>query len=424
MTHTDRPGTRSLTRRHVLTALGLAGAAGAGLAACTTDNAPGGSGPAGPGNEPGAKARVTITAPAAGATEVPAGAEVVFTATDAVSTEVVLTDATGGKVTGEMHPDGAGWVPAKALAYGATYTATVTATGDDGRTATATASFTTMAQPAKVVSIVSFLPDDAVVGVGMPLIFRLSRAIPEQDRAALQRRMLVQTTPAQEGIWTWYTPSEMHWRPREFWQAGTKVFVDVRGGGLPLGDGYFGKRNSTLTCAIGRSLIMTVDDKASPKVMTVVKDGQKVRTIPVSLGRPSMPSSSGTTVVIERLAKTVFDTMDDPNPANRYRTNIQYAQRLTWGGEFIHAAPWSVQDQGRRNVSHGCVNMSAANAKWLFEQTLIGDPVITKGTPRKLKYGNGWTDWDKPWDEYVKGSAIPYTGTAAASAQPTPTPST
>ncbi|MEU8001488.1 Ig-like domain-containing protein [Catellatospora sp. NPDC049111] len=422
MTHTDRPETRSLTRRHVLAAFGLAGVAG-GLTACTPDTTPDGGAPGGPGRAPDAKAHVTITEPVSGGTEVPAAAEVVFSATDAVSTQVVLTDATGTEVSGDMHPDGTGWLPARTLAYDATYTATVTATGDDGKTATATTIFTTMAQPTKVISIVSFLQDDAVVGVGMPLIFRLSRPIAEQHRAALQRRLLVQTTPAQEGIWTWYTPSEMHWRPREFWQAGTKVFVDVRGGGLPLGDGYFGKRNSTLTCAIGRSLIMTVDDKASPKVMTVVKDGQQVRTIPVSLGRPSMPSSSGTTVIIERLAKTVFDTMNDPNPANRYRTNIQYAQRLTWGGEFIHAAPWSVQDQGRRNVSHGCVNMSLPNAKWLFEQTLIGDPVITKGTPRELQYGNGWTDWDKPWDEYVKGSAVPNTDTAAASAPPTPTPS-
>ena len=47
--------------------------------------------------------------------------------------------------------------------------------------------------------------------------------------------------------------------------------------------------------------------------------------------------------------------------------------RLTWGGEFIHAAPWSV-GQGNTNVSHGCVNMSDGNAAWLFAITHIGDP--------------------------------------------------
>ncbi|MFC7241932.1 Ig-like domain-containing protein [Catellatospora aurea] len=413
-----------LTRRSALAALGLTGAA-IGLAACTGGKGPSGTSPSG-GQSPDApppKAKVAITEPVAAATDVPASAEIVFTATDAVSTQVVLKDAAGADVPGEMHPDGRGWLPAKALAYGTAYTVTVTATGDDGRPATATSTFTTMAQPDKTVRVVSFLPDGAVVGVGMPLIFRISRKIPQGQRAALQRRLLVQTTPVQEGIWTWYTDDELHWRPREFWQAGTKVFVDVRAGGLPLGDGFFGARNSTLTCSIGRSLTMTIDDKAKPKVMKVVKDGVTVRTIKVSLGRASMPSSSGTTVIIERLAKTVFDTTSDPNPNNRYRTNIVYAQRLTWGGEFIHAAPWSVKDQGVRNVSHGCVNMSTADAKWLFEQTMIGDPVITKGTPRKLQYGNGWTDFDKPWDEYVKGSAIPYEPSPDASPPPDASPS-
>ena len=103
-----------------------------------------------------------------------------------------------------------------------------------------------------------------------------------------------------------------------------------------------------------------------------------------------------------------------------YRTPIDYAQRLTWGGEYIHAAPWSVAQQGHRNVSHGCINMSDANAKWLFNLSSVGDPVVTKGTERQLKDGNGWTHWNMTWDEYVKGSALPFT--PAGSATPTPTP--
>ncbi|HEX5543441.1 MAG TPA: L,D-transpeptidase, partial [Micromonospora sp.] len=44
----------------------------------------------------------------------------------------------------------------------------------------------------------------------------------------------------------------------------------------------------------------------------------------------------------------------------------------------------------------------------LFEQTRVGDPITVKGTPRKLQNGNGWTDWNMSWEEYVKGSALPY----------------
>jgi hypothetical protein len=85
---------------------------------------------------------------------------------------------------------------------------------------------------------------------------------------------------------------------------------------------------------------------------------------------------------------------------------VYWTQRLTVGGEYIHAAPWSEGDQGKRDVSHGCTNVSNTNAKWLYNFTHVGDPVIVKGTPRKLEWGNGWTDWDRPWDEYLKGSAL------------------
>jgi len=110
-------------------------------------------------------------------------------------------------------------------------------------------------------------------------------------------------------------------------------------------------------------------------------------------------------VVMAKDYETVFDTRGEPNGG--YRVNINYAMRLTWGGEFVHAAPWSVGDQGRRNVSHGCVNMSWGNAEWLFGRAHMGDPVIVRGTEVKVVHGNGWTAWDLPWDQYIKGSALP-----------------
>jgi lipoprotein-anchoring transpeptidase ErfK/SrfK len=274
-----------------------------------------------------------------------------------------------------------------------------------GSVAAATATFTTMARPANQVRVSSVVGDDAVVGVGMPMIIQFGRDLPDNLRASVQRRMFVESTPAQEGSWHWFSDHEVHYRPREFWQPGTKLNMLVLTGGLPLGGGWYGRADLTVVAEIGSELTMTVDN--ATKHLTVTEDGKVTRTIPVSLGRPGMPSSSGTMVVMERLVKTVFDTRNDPNPANRYRIDIEYAQRLTWGGEFLHAAPWSVAAQGRRNVSHGCINMSTENAKWLFGRTKIGDPVTVKGTEQQLQYGNGWTDWSMTWEEYVKGSALP-----------------
>jgi lipoprotein-anchoring transpeptidase ErfK/SrfK len=114
-------------------------------------------------------------------------------------------------------------------------------------------------------------------------------------------------------------------------------------------------------------------------------------------------------VIIERLDKTVFDSSTYGTPVNSpdgYRTDIQFAERLTWDGQFIHAAPWSVADQGRRNVSHGCVNVSPENGQWVYNWVKIGDPVVVKGTERQVNAGNGWTAWNMSWDEFVKGSAL------------------
>ncbi|WP_018791064.1 L,D-transpeptidase [Salinispora arenicola] len=366
---------------------------------------------------PAPLASVSIVEPTADARDVPASTGITFTATESRETTVALTDSAGGAVEGALTADGTSWLPTGALDYDETYTATVTATGDDGLPTTATSTFTTMTKPEQQVRISSFLGDGQVVGVGMPLIVKFGRAVPEDYRDDVQRRMTVTATPAQEGVWHWVSPTEVRYRPKEFWQANSTVSYRVQAGGLPLGDGWYGRSDLTVDIRIGPELIMTVDN--ATKRMVVTKDGEKVKTIPVSLGKKSTPSSSGTMVVIEKLRKTVFDTYDELGPDEGYRTKIDYAQRLTWGGEFIHAAPWSEGQQGTVNVSHGCVNVSMADGAWLFDNTRIGDPIRVTGTERKLQNGNGWTDWNMSWEEYVEGSALPHEPAATSAASPT-----
>ncbi|MFC0005709.1 L,D-transpeptidase [Micromonospora siamensis] len=352
------------------------------------------------------KASATITAPAADATDVPALTTVAFTAKQAQETEFALKDSAGEEVEGKLAKDGRKFTPTDALKWGETYTATVTATGDDDKPFTATSKFTVMKQP-NLVRVSSFLGDNQVVGVAMPLIVRFGRAIPADYRDDIERRMSVTSVPAQEGVWHWSSPTEIRYRPKTFWKAGSKVSYQVRAKGVPMGDGWYGRSDFGVDIKIGPSFVMTVDN--ATKKMTVTRDGKVVKTILVSLGKKTTPSSSGTMVVIEKLRKTVFDTREELGPEEGYRTDIDFAQRLTWGGEFIHAAPWSEGQQGSVNVSHGCVNVSMADGAWLFANTRMGDPITVKGTERKLQLGNGWTDWNISWDEYVKGSALPYT---------------
>ncbi|MGK5738685.1 Ig-like domain-containing protein [Micromonospora sp. URMC 103] len=320
--------------------------------------------------------------------------------------EVTLTGADGKRVEGKLRTDGSSWVPNNALKYGTRYTATVTSTGADGATRQGTSTFTTMKKPKSTVGSGLYLFDDKTYGVAMPVVAEFHPGIPKKDRAAVQKRMFVRTDPPQPGAWHWVdNGSQAYYRAPEYWKPGTTLTVRIALAGVPLSNGRYGDVDRKATAKIGRSFVMKVDN--ATKQMTVYEGGKVIRTLPVSLGKKSTPSSSGTMVVMEKKEKTVFDTRDDPDPANRYVTDIEFAQRLTWGGEYIHAAPWSEHVQGRQNVSHGCVNVSMANARWLFEKTRIGDPITIKGTERRLVAGNGWTAWSLSWSDFVKGSALP-----------------
>ena len=149
---------------------------------------------------------------------------------------------------------------------------------------------------------------------------------------------------------------------------------------------------------------MEVDN--STRQMKVTVDGEVARTIPVSLGQADWPSSSGTFVIMEKFTETVFDTREEMG-ADGYVVDIEYAMRLTYRGEFIHATVRDGTELGNANVTHGCINMSRDNAEWLFELTHAwGDPVVVTGTSRPAEPGNGWTDWNVSWEEYQRGSAL------------------
>jgi lipoprotein-anchoring transpeptidase ErfK/SrfK len=252
---------------------------------------------------------------------------------------------------------------------------------------------------AKPVRVFSFLGDGRKVGAAMPLIIRFGHAVAPAYRAAVQQRLTVRSAPDQPGLWHWISPAEVHYRPPAFWLAGTRISYRARLAGVPLAIGWYGRSDLSVDVIVARSFVMTVDDRT--KRMTVREGGKVVRTIPVSLGKPATPSSSGTMVVIEKSRHTVFDTTDELGPDDGYQTKIDFAQRLTWGGEFIHAAPWSEGAQGKTDVSHGCVNVSEKMGAWLFARTLVGDPITITGTGRKLRDGNGWTDWNQSWAQWA-----------------------
>ncbi len=397
----------------------------AGGAACTKDrNSWNGQGD---GGEKPAAVELAVT-PAEAATDVPVSAEIEVKATGGKVSEVTLTDAAGAAVAGTMRADGTSWVPASPLKYTTQYKAVVKAADSGGKTVEKAVSFTTMARPGNRMGAQIFMSDNIqTYGQAMPIVveFRNGGVKGKEQKAIVEKRLFVTSDPPQEGVWHWDSDIQVEYRPREYWQPGTQLKVRLGLGGLPLGDGRFGETDITINAGIDKVRRSIEVDNAT-KQLTATQDGQVVKQMPVSLGKPANPSMSGTMVIIERLEKTVFDSSTYGVPANSpdgYRTDIQYAERLTWSGQFIHAAPWSVADQGRRNVSHGCVNIALDNAAWIYNWTRVGDPVVVKGTEDKLPKGDGWTAWNLSWEEFQKGSALSTSGSPGSGQGPTPSSS-
>jgi lipoprotein-anchoring transpeptidase ErfK/SrfK len=145
--------------------------------------------------------------------------------------------------------------------------------------------------------------------------------------------------------------------------------------------------------------------------MTVKRNGKVINTIPVTTGKPGFSTRNGIKVV---LAKEYFVRMRGTTvgiaegSADSYDLPVYYATRVTWSGEYVHAAPWSVGSQGSANVSHGCTGMSTANAAWFFKTVREGDivTVFNSGGAEMDPFGNGFGDWNLPWDTWRKGSAL------------------
>jgi lipoprotein-anchoring transpeptidase ErfK/SrfK len=239
------------------------------------------------------------------------------------------------------------------------------------------------------------------VGIGMPVI--LTFDVPVKNRKEFEKNLRVTATPAQAGSWRWFSSREVHYRPKSYWRPGTKVSVRASINGVNAGGGIYGQQSASTSFTVSRSLITKID--LSAHKAKVYRNGKHVRTIPISAGKSGWQTRSGTKLIMDR-EYTHRMTNEMIGAEENYDLNVHYAMRITNSGEFLHAAPWNSANFGRRHASHGCVGMSTGNARWLFNRVLIGDPVITTGSRRRVEMGNGYADWNLSYAEYAKGSAL------------------
>jgi len=358
---------------------------------------------------------VITTTPQDAATGASVIEPVVVRATNGTLDAVTVTNPDGKEITGVLSADRTSWTSGEPLGYDRSYRIEAAARDTAGLATSSSSSFTTVAPAATIFPSFEPPPDRGQVGVGQPLSVIFEKAPP--DKAAAERALTVTSVPAQPGGWYWTDERTVHYRPKEYWQAGTKITVDAKVYGVDLGGGMYGETDRTLNLTIGPSKIASVDDATHQ--MTVTIDGQVVRTIPVSMGRDesivvdgkeiSFVTPSGIYVAQEKYEVKQMNSASYGLPTSYdlgYDSAIPLAVRLSNSGIFAHSAPWSVADQGVRNVSHGCINMPPDAAQWFYDTFSYGDIVTVTGTSTQLAPDDGYGDWNIPWDQWLKGSAL------------------
>ena len=311
---------------------------------------------------------------------------------------VEMTNDEGKEVAGELSEDGTSWTTTENLGYGRTYTLEAKAGEEE-----LSSSFQTVVPTTMTYGYLS-PQEGSTVGVGQPIAIRFDEPI--ADRHAAQEAIKVTTEPAVEGAFYWLNNSEVRWRPAEYWPSGTTVNVEVDIYGKDLGNGYYGQENNSTNFTIGDRVVAIADD--ATKTMTIERNGVVENSMPISMGSGTWPTPNGTYMIGDQHQSMVMDSttyglaLEDGG----YKTPVKYATQMSYSGIYVHGAPWSVWAQGSQNVSHGCINVTDANAAWFQQNTKRGDIVIVKNTIGGTLPGtDGLGDWNIPWETWKKGNA-------------------
>jgi lipoprotein-anchoring transpeptidase ErfK/SrfK len=225
----------------------------------------------------------------------------------------------------------------------------------------------------------------------------LSFSTPVVNKRAVERALQLRTSRPVVGAWYWDGDSTLSFRPRRYWPAGTSVRFTGNLDGVEAAPGVYGVHTLRQSFRIGRSLIAVAS--TTDHRVRIYLDRHLFGNWPISSGKPGDDTPNGTYLTIEK-----GNPVEMKGPG--YDLMVPWSVRFTWSGDYLHDAYWSVGEQGFTNVSHGCVNLSPANAETYYNLAVPGDPVTITGSPRAGTWGNGWTVWFLTWRQLLAGSAL------------------
>ena len=341
-----------------------------------------------------------LASPAAGATEWALDKPVVVSVTGGTLTAVTFTAPDGRQLRGELTASR--WTSTGTLVPRTTYALAAVAVGPDGQQSAMSVTVRTGAPDQVLRATIS--PNGRTVGVGRPLVVTFNQSV--RRKADVEAALKVTTSRALgPASWSWTSSRTVQFRPRTFWPAHTGVTVTADLRKVHAGPGLWGMHDTDAAFRIGRAFVMRVSN--AKHKMTVTKDGDRIRTFGVSLGKPGFPTRSGVKVIMDtHVTYRMRSTTVGITGSEAYDLDVPYAMRITSSGEFLHGAPWNPY-VGIRNHSHGCTNLTLSSARWVFNRVKEGDPVVTTGTGRSTEPWNGLGGvWNVSWTDWVAGSAL------------------
>ncbi|GHH53410.1 L,D-transpeptidase [Streptomyces candidus] len=323
-----------------------------------------------------------------------------------------VEDAERQEVRGSISADGSTWQPDAAtgkLVLAAKYRVHAVALDEDGKRHARTTSFTTHVPDERFIGY--FKPENrSTVGTGMIVSFSFNR--PVEDRAAVERAIRVTSQPAVPVVGHWFGKERLDFRPRTYWQPGTRVTTDIRLRDVQGAPGVYGIQNKSVGFTVGRHQTSLVD--ADDHTMTVTRDGEVLSILPISAGSAKNPTYNGKMVVSEMHDVTRMNGRTVGFGGEYDIEDVPHAVRLTTSGTFLHGNYWSRGVFGSTNASHGCIGLrdvkggsGSTPAGWFFDRTLIGDVVeVVDSSDAKVAPHNGLGGWNMGWEQWTAGSAL------------------
>lgn len=234
-----------------------------------------------------------------------------------------------------------------------------------------------LAQPLKVHVVTppafeapALQPEDGSIGVQPATRPSISFPAPVADQSAATRAL--QIDPPVAGQWVWKSAQQAEFVPTDRLPILTNLTVSVHGGPDGPRTAAGGYLESDISTSFTTTDYKRMDVNLSRQTMTLYENDKPVRTIYVATGVAAAPTPTGTYYVQMKAAQMRFRGVN-PDGSHYDIPDVHWVMPF-WGDYTIHGAYW----RPRFGVpgSDGCVSMSDADAKSLFDWADVGTPIV------------------------------------------------